>query len=72
MTTFAYLFAVSENLRQILEPGQVTELRALNCTRPGCTFTVTMSGYFDDPDVLATEAARTSAACGTGRLRCSW
>jgi hypothetical protein len=37
----------------IFEPGQVTELRALEATVNGERFTQTYSGYFDDPEKLA-------------------
>jgi hypothetical protein len=50
-------------IRRITAPGQVVELRALNVVyedrRP-----FILSGYFDDPDRLATEAARIRKAQG--------
>lgn len=52
-------------LRLILEPGQVTELRALSATNGRGSFQQTYSGYFDDPAKLAREAATTlSSATG--------
>ena len=44
----------------LFEPGQVTELRAFVLGRRG--YTDTLTGYFDDFDRLAAEAARIDAA----------
>lgn len=53
---------ISQALRLILEPGQVTELRALDVSTPSHGFPHTESGYFDydhNPQ-MAQEAARLS------------
>lgn len=44
----------------LLEPGQVTELRALEVSTQAYRRSHTVSGYFDDPAKLAAEAARLS------------
>ncbi len=49
------LAAITDALCSILEPGQVTELRALGV--PDRYRRVTFSGYFDDIEALAREAA---------------
>jgi hypothetical protein len=46
----------------IFEPGQVTELRALEATVGGDRFAQTYSGYFNDWDKLATAAASIQTA----------
>jgi hypothetical protein len=46
---------IAEALRVLAEPGQVLELRMPKTQRAG-----TVSGYFDDPDRAAAEAARWS------------
>jgi hypothetical protein len=46
----------------IFEPGQVTELRALEATVGGDRFAQTYSGYFNDWDKLATAAAAIQTA----------
>jgi len=51
-------------LSQILLPGQVTELRALNATAAADRFPQTWSGYFDDVARLASEAQRIKSATG--------
>src|SRR3954467_559163 len=43
-------------LTLLLEPGQVTELRALGVSTPEYRRPHTVSGYFDDPDALARTA----------------
>lgn len=40
-------------LTVLLQPGQVTELRALDASRPPDRWVSTWSGYFDDPERLA-------------------
>jgi hypothetical protein len=55
---------ISKALRIILEPGQVTELRALDVIAPNYRAPHTVSGYFDDPDKLAEAAAQISSAKG--------
>ncbi len=42
----------------LLQPGQVTELRALEVTTPEYRRPHTVSGYFDDPDALASAAMK--------------
>ncbi len=54
---------IADGLKRLLEPGQVTELRALNYTRPGSNYSCTMSGYFSDFDAMANEAAKLSTCC---------
>ena len=54
---------IADGLKRLLEPGQVTELRALNYQRPGSTYSCTTSGYFDDFGKLAEEAAKLSPYC---------
>ena len=51
-------------LAAILEPGQVTELRALDVVTPTYRQPHTVSGYFDDPDALADAAVRLATAPG--------
>jgi putative DNA primase/helicase len=46
----------------IFEPGQVTELRALEATVNDDRFTQTYSGYFDNPDALADAVASIRSA----------
>jgi hypothetical protein len=50
-------------VRRIAAPGQVVELRALNVAPTGRR-PYTLSGYFDDPERLAIEAARILKAQG--------
>lgn len=47
-------------LQLILGPGQVTELRALGVSTPSYRFPHTVSGYFNNLDKLAQEAAKLS------------
>jgi hypothetical protein len=47
-------------LTMFFEPGQVTELRALEVSTPTMRRPHTVSGYFDDLEALATEAATVS------------
>ncbi len=56
--------AIAEALRVILEPGQVTELRALNAVTRGDRRPHVESGYFDAPDKLAEAAAEIVEASG--------
>jgi len=51
-------------LQIILEPGQVTELRALDVVSQSYRMPHTMSGYFDDLDKLAIAAAQIPSAKG--------
>lgn len=51
-------------LALILEPGQVTELRALDVSAPAYRKTHTEFGYFDDPRTLAAAAAKIGQAMG--------
>ena len=51
-------------LRLVLEPGQVTELRALEATLPGDRYPQTISGYFDDAEKLAEAVASIVSAKG--------
>jgi hypothetical protein len=51
----ADLAEIRRALGVLLEPGATAELRVLHAGRDG-----TVSGYFDDPDALAREAARWS------------
>jgi len=46
----------------IIEPGQVTELRALEATMGGDRYAQTLSGYFDNPDAFARAAASIQTA----------
>lgn len=55
---------ISKTLRLILEPGQVTELRALDVVAPMYRTPHTVSGYFDDPDKLAEVAVQIPSAKG--------
>ena len=52
------IIAIETGLKAILEPGQVTELRALNHTRPGTRYECTVSGYFSDYHAMAVEAMK--------------
>jgi hypothetical protein len=46
-------------LQLLHEPGDVLEIRSFDCPhQPGADFTSTHSGYFDDIDRAAKEAAR--------------
>lgn len=49
---------IVQALRLILQPGQVTELRALDCVTTDDRRPHTLSGYFNDPEKLA------QALCG--------
>ncbi len=55
---------IVEALGLILEPGQVTELRALEAVLPGDRRQQTVSGYFDDPEKLAAAALSIRSAKG--------
>jgi hypothetical protein len=44
---------IVRSLRTILEPGQVTEVRALEATTAGYGRPRTISGYFNDPEQIA-------------------
>ena len=45
-------------VRHFVEPGQVVELRALAVSTPAYRRPHTVSGYYDDPEALARDAAR--------------
>lgn len=55
---------IAAALRAILEPGQVTELRALGVRTRDWRQPHTVSGYFDDPEKLATAALQIESAQG--------
>src|SRR5690625_216031 len=63
MTTTA-LPSPIEGLQAILEPGQVTELRAF--VENGRGFVETWSGYYTDPNVLLEDAAELDAKGASG------
>jgi hypothetical protein len=52
---------IRRTLAMFFDAGQVTELRALDVSTPRYRRPHTVSGYFDDFDTLATEAAKVSA-----------
>ncbi len=49
-------------LQLFMEPGQITELRAVDATAPGWGKPHTVSGYYSDWAALARDAARINAA----------
>lgn len=53
---------VAQTARAFLEPGQVTEVRALDATTTGDRYPQTYSGYFDDADTLADAVATIRSA----------
>ena len=55
---------IADALRLILEPGQVTELRALDAVTHGYRRPHVESGYFDDVEKLAAAAASITTAKG--------
>lgn len=55
---------IAHALRQILEPGQVTELRILDAVTRNYPRAHVESGYFDDPDKLAATLANIDDAKG--------
>jgi RNase P/RNase MRP subunit POP5 len=55
---------IRRTLQVMIEPGSVVELRALGV--PNGKWTNTVSGYFDDLDTMAEEAARLSDAGAKG------
>src|SRR5689334_2792702 len=55
---------IERSLRLILQPGQVTELRALEATTLSENWPATISGYFDDSTKLAAAAAAIKTAKG--------
>lgn len=56
--------AVAEAVRLLVGNGNVTELRALEATTAGDRRTMTLCGYFDDPDKLAEAVATIRTAKG--------
>jgi hypothetical protein len=55
---------IARDLRLILAPGQVTELRAFDAVTAGERRPQTVSGYFNDVDKLADAAASIKSAMG--------
>lgn len=55
------LIEILRALRAFLEPGQITELRALGVVSADWKRPHTVSGYFDDPEKLAAAAIRLNA-----------
>jgi len=51
------------DLRPLVEPGQVVELRALDAATPGHRSPHVVSGYYDDLDALARDAAELDGCC---------
>ena len=56
--------SILRSLRMILEPGQVTELRALEAVTASERRPHTFSGYFDDVDTLARAVTTIKSAKG--------